>query len=138
MEVNPKFFLKVTLFFAAIAIIGGYSYYKSKNLLAGPIVEIKTPSSGTVLEESLISIEGVARNITHISLNDRPITIDDTGYFSEKLILFPGYNVTKVSVRDRFGKERSEILELVYREPEIRRAAIEFLNENLEEETPSI
>jgi len=115
---NLKSTLKVILITLIVSIIGGYSIYEARNIIRGPIIEIVTPSNGSVLENPLVEIKGVANNITSISLNDRQITVNEQGLFNEKLLLSPGYNSIKLSVSDRFGRYKEEILELVLTEHE--------------------
>ena len=81
----------------------------------GPIITIHTPENGSTLTESLVTIKGVAENISHISLNDRSIFIDEEGRFQEKLLLSYGYNIMTIKAEDKFGRKTEEILELVYK-----------------------
>ncbi len=74
-----------------------------------------TPLNGASVEHSLINIEGVAKNISHISMNDRQMFTDEEGEFSEKLLLSYGYNIITVKAKDRFGRETKKTLELIYK-----------------------
>ncbi len=98
-----------------VLAIAGYSLFQARNVIQGPVVEIHSPENGTSLSESLISIEGIAKNISHISLNGRPIFIDERGRFAETLLLSYGYNIMTVKASDKFGKEIKKTLELVYK-----------------------
>jgi len=102
----------VGIFF--VVIILGYSFFQARKILSGPRIEILEPTNGSAFIEPLVEIKGKARNINSISLNDRPIYIDDSGLFSEKLLLSGGYNIIELQARDRFGKATEERLELVY------------------------
>ena len=64
----------------------------------------------------MIKIAGAAKNIKSISLDDRPIFIDEAGSFSEKLLLSNGYNVIKISAWDKFNKKTDKLIEVVYKE----------------------
>ncbi|MCR4330887.1 MAG: hypothetical protein NUV49_03345 [Patescibacteria group bacterium] len=111
--VNTKLIIKTSVL--AIIIVGviGYSYYQARDFLMGPSVTILSPQNGAGLKDALVDITGRAKNISHIALNDRPISIDEVGAFSEKLLLSPGYNIMEITARDRFGRGTTEILELV-------------------------
>lgn len=111
---NFPFFLKIFSLFAALVIIIGYSFFQAKNLIDGPLVEISYPSNGASLHDSLVEIQGKAENIVKISLNDRPIHIDQQGVFKEKILLSSGYNIIKVDASDKFGRNTDKILEVVY------------------------
>ena len=65
------------VFVALIAlVIIVYSYFQTKNLITGPRIAIFAPANGGVVTDSLITLEGTTKNISKISVNDRPILID--------------------------------------------------------------
>lgn len=97
----------------AFAAIGGYALYQARNLITGPVISITEPYNGGAQKDSLVEIKGQARNISAISLNDRPIYIDESGYFVEKLLLEEGYNIMKLKAQDKFGRSTEKTLELV-------------------------
>ena len=111
---DGKLILK-TLFIAFfVLIIVGYGIFQSQKIISGPKITIESPTTGQVLTKSDIDISGVATNISAIFLNDRPIFIDESGKFSEKLMLYPGYNIIKLRAEDKFGSQVEKDLELVY------------------------
>jgi hypothetical protein len=104
-----------TLFIAFfVLIIVGYGLFQSQKIIGGPKISISSPTTGEVVTHGDVDIAGVATNISAISLNDRPIFIDEAGKFSEKLMLYPGYNIIKLTAQDKFGKKVEKDLELVY------------------------
>ena len=110
---NTRLLLKTSLFTLIILGVAGYSYYQAWDFLVGPRLTILSPSNGATVENALVDIEGIAENIAHITLNDRPIFIDEAGAFKEKLLLSRGYNIMEVTAEDRFGRETNKTLELV-------------------------
>ena len=72
--------------------------------LKGPQLNITSPTSGTSTDQTFISIEGFAGNVSFITMNDNQIFIDESGVFKEKLLLAPGYNIIEVKAKDRFGR----------------------------------
>jgi hypothetical protein len=96
-------------------ILASYGLYQSRNLRAGPEIIIEKPKNGELVNTSVAEVTGVAKNITFISLNDQPIFVDESGRFSEKLLLSYGYNILKLSAKDKFGKIVEKRLELVYK-----------------------
>jgi hypothetical protein len=109
--------LKSTLSIAGIVTIvltlGFYILYQSWNVIEGPEITLAFPEDGAVLLDPYIEVVGVAENISFISLNDLPISIDERGNFSEMMLLAPGYNILKLYARDRFGKE-TEVLRKMF------------------------
>jgi hypothetical protein len=93
--------------------IVGYGLFQARNLIAGPQISLITPIDGSAVANSLVTISGKAHNISFISLNDRPIFIDQQGNFNEQLVLSPGYNVWTLMAKDKFGRTVSKQFSLV-------------------------
>ncbi len=114
---NTKTILKILLVLAIISVIAGYAYYKSKNFVIGPEIEIISPQNGSSVNKSLLEIIGTAKNISYITLNDRPIFTNEKGEFKEKLLLFPGYNIISIKAKDNFKRKTNKTLEIIYNAP---------------------
>jgi len=97
-------------------IIFGYSLFQAQKLLTGPVIEVYTPQNGATYSQTLIEIGGRALNTAHLNLNGRKIFTDKEGYFKEKLLLSPGYNIIKLDAVDKFKKYTEKTLELVLKE----------------------
>ena len=109
--------LQIVLPFILIFLLSAswYIYFQAEDLIRGPILTVTVPKNGTTVNNSLIEVAGKARNISHISMNDRQIFIDEEGVFKEKLLLSYGYNIITVTVEDKFGREVKERLHLIYK-----------------------
>ena len=105
----------IWIFVIICFIVLGYGYFEARNIINGPQISIKNPQNGMTLDNPLVTIMGSARNVAFISLNDRQIYVDDKGYFDEPILLSPGYNMIRLNVKDKFGRSRQNILELVYK-----------------------
>src|SRR3989339_815727 len=101
---ETKFYLKTIIIIVFLFILFGYGIFEIWNYAKGPEIVITSPADGLAVSESLIFIEGQGKNTKEITLNDRPIVVDETGNFSEKILLSYGYNVLELEARDRFGK----------------------------------
>lgn len=110
--------VRVAITVVLLAGIVGYALYESENLLRGPIITIEKPIDGTTSDTSVIDIKGQTKNIVRISLNDRNISVDESGAFQEKYALFSGRNIIKVSAEDRFGRRSESFVEILYAESE--------------------
>jgi len=104
--------LFVLIFVLTAISLGGYSYYQTQGLLRGPELTITKPGQGEIFTTPLIIIEGKTLNISHISLNNRDIFVNEKGVFEEQLLLAPGYTIMEIAIEDRFGRERTERLHL--------------------------
>ncbi len=96
----------------SVCIILGYAYFEFHPLLLGPIVTITSPQNGAVVATPLVAVEGTAKNITAITLNGRPISIDEQGRFKEKESMPVGYAMLTLVAKDRFGRSTTKTLEL--------------------------
>lgn len=113
---KANFSIKIIIGGVLALIILIYAYYQTKNLLSGPLIEITSPQNGKTFIEPLIEIVGVAKNSSRITLNDRPILIDEAGNFKEKLLLSEGYNIIDFKAEDRFGEKINKTLEVVLKQ----------------------
>jgi Glucodextranase, domain B len=114
-----KFIVKWITISLAVIVIITYSFFATRDLLMGPQINITSPENGSTVSESLVLIHGTTKNIKSISLNDRPIFIDQEGRFGEQLLLAPGYTILTLRAKDRFGREVVKRLELVRKEDAI-------------------
>jgi hypothetical protein len=96
-------------------IIVGYAGIKSINLVQGPELTVTSPKNGEVVHDPLLTIEGEAQNVTFLTLNDRQIFVDDQGRLADQLLLYEGYNIITVKAKDRFGREKTIPLEVIYK-----------------------
>ena len=110
---NARDFIKIGVIVGVIIVIAGYSYYRVRNLISGPIIEIISPIDGSLVKNSLVEVVGITKNISKITLNGRPITVDQAGKFGEQLVVPEGYNIISVEGTDRFGKKKSKTIKIV-------------------------
>ncbi len=96
-----------------LAILG-YAYFEARPFLSGPQLSVTQPLDGFSVAESPIVVSGSVRHITEITLNGNPIVVDEEGVFERLVPLAPGYAVIEVSVKDRFGRTRTETLHGTY------------------------
>ncbi len=106
--------LKITAFSLGIIIVLGYGLFATHDFIIGPTITLQEPQNGATFTQSDIRIKGVVERIQDITLNGRSITIDDKGNFNEAVLLAPGYNVFELTAHDKFGRNRTVRLELVY------------------------
>lgn len=93
---------------AISAVIIAYALWNGRNLILGPSIKV----IATNFPANPVTIKGLAKNVSFISLDDRQIFADKDGSFSEDVLLLPGYNIIKIEGEDRFGKKTEFILKL--------------------------
>jgi len=112
--------VRITVFAFLFLFVIGYAIFNSRIFIAGPQIEITSPQNGSLVEDSpLIQIEGVARNIAYLWLNNKEIYTDENGLFKESLLLHNDYNIIKITTKDRFEREITQKLQIVYSGPSI-------------------
>lgn len=99
-----------------LAIIAAYALYQTRDLIFGARLQVTSLTDGTVATEQLLTIEGRMKHAAAITINSNEIKTNQEGYFSEKILLSPGYNVITISARDRFGKSIEKTYRVLYNE----------------------
>lgn len=113
---DGKVIIKTIIVLVFVLFIAGYGFYQSKNLIYGPRIALnENLSTPTVVNDDIITLSGTAKNIATITLDDRPISIDESGVFNEKVLLFPGLNVIKLFGKDKFGASTEKRIEVIYK-----------------------
>ncbi len=112
---ETKFYLKTIIISLFLICLFGYGAFEIWAYATGPKIIVTSPPNGAAVSESLISIDGQGKNTKEITLNDRPIVVDEAGNFSEKILLSYGYNVLELRAEDRFGKKTEQELQIVYK-----------------------
>lgn len=120
MNHGAKKILRISLIILFFVIILGYGYYRSKDLIFG--VKIRNVSfggapaqSGATVTEPVLAITGNAKNAVLLTLDDREISIDQAGDFTESLALQPGYNIITIRAKDTFGHLDEKDYQLIYK-----------------------
>lgn len=105
---------KITII--ALLLLGlSYVAWNGRSILLGPRIDIMFPKNGETFETRLIDITGKAMNASFLSLNDKEIYVDNSGYFREKMALLPGLNTIKIGSKDRFGETEEKILHVYFK-----------------------
>ncbi len=112
---DTKKIVRLCIFLISIFTIIGYAIFTSHDFISGPYLEILEPTNGSTLTTPRVTVRGLVKRIQDITLNDRPITIDEKGKFNEIELLAPGYNIFSIKVKDKFGRSEEYRLELIYK-----------------------
>lgn len=100
--------MKRLLVALAILAVLLYGLFEARRLIAGPQITILSPVNGSATSTNTVRIEGVAQNISFLTINDAPAFTDESGRFSEVLSPPPGYAIFTVAATDRFGRRARE------------------------------
>lgn len=108
------FDMKLFVIILSIFLLVSYGIFNARNLIIGPTIEIFNPAKDMETGKNTIVVNGRTKNITFISLNEKPISVDTEGLFEEKLLLSPGSNIIEIKARDRFKKETKKTIRIYY------------------------
>ena len=97
---------------AFFIVLIGYGYFEARGFLYGP--RIIVPSQITEVRERLVLVKGQTERIAELRMNDRPIAVTEDGHFEEPYLLAPGLNRIILDARDKYGRTRQEIIQIVY------------------------
>ncbi len=113
MNQDAKKILKISslsLLFLCIII---FAFFGSKDLLFGVKIKNVNIVDGAKMTNNIVQITGNAKNALKITLNGREISLDQSGNWSETIVLLPGYNVVDIYARDKFGHSDEKIFRLI-------------------------
>ncbi len=104
--------LKIYTFLILIILILIYAFFRFYNYISGPKINIYYPKPYQTIYEDTFIINGNIKNAKNIYINEREIFMDENGNFAEKLIAKSPYTTITVKAVDKYGKEKSKILEI--------------------------
>jgi hypothetical protein len=110
------FNVRLFVIILSVLLLVSYGIFNARDLIIGPTIEMYSPTKDMETEENTITITGKAENVAFISLNQRPISVDMDGLFSEKLLLSPGSNIVEIKAKDRFKKETEKTITIYYKQ----------------------
>ncbi|HCC05272.1 TPA: hypothetical protein DEP58_03115 [Patescibacteria group bacterium] len=90
-----------------------YGVFQARTLIHGPTLMVSSPRHGETISTVLMAINGKTENVTHVSVNGQPITMDTSGTFDETFVTPEGYGVILVEAKNRFGRHQEQRIEFI-------------------------
>ena len=122
------------LILSLCALFVGYVLFQARFLIAGPEIHLY-PTTPNPQENRVVTLEGTAENITHITLNGRQIYTNASGYFKEELILENGYTIATLQAEDRYGRVQKLSADFVYNPKKTRIISNNYLIHGIQKES---
>jgi Glucodextranase, domain B len=116
MSQNTPTIHRILLSIAVLSLVG-YSLFNSRFLIKGPEIAIAgvNPITNSIQTNTKdFSLKGTALHSSFITVNNRPIFVDESGNFDEKLLLSNGVSIIDIYAKDKFGKEVRKKIDVVY------------------------
>ncbi len=103
--------LSTILFISFIIII--YAISRCLIYIHVPQIEIFQPVNGSAISSTTVTIIGRADRVNSLTLNGKTVFIDQSGNFTDTILVFPGVNIITLQAEDQFGRSIDDRLELV-------------------------
>lgn len=114
---RDTFALKNTLIAVIVLFVLGYAAFNSRFIVQGPEITLENvdpETSSVISSEKTFFLKGKVEHSSFISINGRPIFIDEQGFFKEKLLLSNGVSIIDIYAKDKFGKEIRKKIDVLY------------------------
>ena len=116
MSQETSTFKKSILAFIVLFVVG-YGLFNSRFIIQGPEItleQVDEEKNSIVSTEKTLFLKGKVLHSSFITINGRPIFIDETGQFNEKLLLSSGVSIIDIYAKDKFGKEVRKKIDVLY------------------------
>lgn len=114
-----------------------YAFVEARGLFIGPTIILESPPEGVSTTDPLILLAGQSLRTKELTVNGGKVFIDTSGYFSQHLVLSPGYNIMTVVATDARGKQHILTRHLLYEGPHEERVVTRTASTSIEEATSS-
>ncbi len=106
-------FAKMVAFAVLGIAIVCYAIFASRDYIRGPLIIIDEPRNNSMVSSSTVHVKGRAVRVKNLTMNDRDITMDEQGNFTEILLIYPGQNSISFRAEDKFKHKTLEVLTIV-------------------------
>ncbi len=97
---------------AFFLVVCGYAYYEARGFIYGPRITVSERI--TEVRDPFVVIRGTAERISSLSMNGKDISVTEEGVFEEPFLLAEGLNRITLGAKDKYERERTEVLQIVY------------------------
>ena len=96
---------KLEKYFVVLLVVVALCYggWRALPLLRGPEVTIYSPKEGDIVASSSFEVSGKVSKVKEITIQGRPIPIDQDGHFKELLVASYPYAILVVTATDFYG-----------------------------------
>lgn len=104
--------LRHLLFIGLFVFVILYGLYEARVVLGAFRITIDEPKNGETRTDPLLMIHGSAPRAEVVEVNTRAIPLQKDGSFEDAYLLSPGYNEITIAARNKFGKTKTEVLQI--------------------------
>lgn len=99
-----------------IILVGIYGCFLAYPLIVGPRITIYSPNDNDTVPGTTFEISGKVSRIKEITIQGRPIPVDEDGYFREILVSSLPYTEIVITATDSYGKSIVKTLRVIPKE----------------------
>ena len=114
MDSKVKRILRISVLSVFFLLIALYAFSRSYYLISGIKIQNVNITDGQKVTDSIILVEGNAKNAINLTLNGREISINQAGDFKETMALLLGYNIINITAKDKFGYIDKKNYKIIY------------------------
>lgn len=82
--------------------------------MKGPEIVLEGIDDSITTQDKTLFLTGKILHSSFITINGRPIFVDESGNFNEKLLLSSGVSIIDIYAKDKFGKEVRRKIDVLY------------------------
>jgi len=112
MERNPRRVITTTigiLFFIFILLFG---YNRFERYINGPEMVLISLEQYQVIDNFSMVVTGTVKNTQSISINNRPLILNQDNSFTEMIVVSPGLTIIEIDMSDSFGKTKQYLYQI--------------------------
>jgi hypothetical protein len=112
--ITPK---QIHWFLGGLVMVGFLTYlgFEVLAFARSPLLILEVPREDLTVEEASLTIKGTTSRDSRLFINREEVSVNDKGYFEEKINLQPGLNILNFEAVNRAGK-RTYVQRKVIRE----------------------
>lgn len=107
--------VETTLIVILLILALAYGMFRAYPLLTGPSIKILNLTDGSTVASTTFQISGIATRAKEITLQGKPITIDNKGNFTETLVATYPYTILVLVATDKYGAVETKTLRVIPR-----------------------
>jgi hypothetical protein len=106
---------QVEFYFVICIVLSAVTYglFRAYPLVVGPKITIVNLKDGDTVPDTTFTLSGNVVRAREITLQGKPITIDDHGDFKETLVAAPPYTILVLVATDKYGATETKTLRVI-------------------------
>lgn len=112
--ITPNLIFKIVLFLVVLSIFS-YLFFQFFNFILPPFLQIENPKSKKItISSETLKISGKTSPNAKLFIDEKECFLKKDGSFEKEIELEKGLNTITIFARNKIGKERKEILDVIF------------------------